>query len=176
VDSKLLHKVAEKGHTAVVALFIEYESKPLGLYPIFRQVDSLGRRPLHLAACSGHTEKVGLLIEKLDGIGVRIERAENQNWTALHLAAHAGHALTVEILVEKGAERRAKIDDHRTPLQLAAQEPQESHLRVLAVLIEKDWSDRARLLDKITPDWEMALSSAAKAGHVPVVRVFFLRQ
>jgi ankyrin repeat protein len=181
-----LHKAAKEGHTAIVALLIDkgLNCEHNGLHLISNRSDNFGWRPLHLAAWRGHTEIVGLLIEKVGGIDAGIRppvhsvyasgRPQRPNWRALHLAAHAGYALTVELLVEKGAERREKIaadnGDHKTPLQLAAQE---RHQAVLEVLIAKDWYDHARLLDVIMDDWNIALSSAAKAGHKCVVGAFF---
>jgi hypothetical protein len=44
---------------------------------------------------------------------------------------------------------------------------------VLAILIEKDWYDHPQLLNVITDDWMIALSSAAKVKYIPVAEGFF---
>lgn len=63
-----------------------------------------GLRPLHLAASSGCTEAIGLLLDAGAGIDVR---ANETFGSALAIAAYHGHAKSVKFLIERGAD----VDD-----------------------------------------------------------------
>jgi len=74
-----------------------------GLDPL--AVDNRGRNPLHLAAMSGHTETVVMLINnhQLD-----IDCQDEKGWTPLMLAARYGHCDCVMKLIELGANARLR--------------------------------------------------------------------
>lgn len=59
-----------------------------------------GLRPLHMAASSGCTEAIKLLLDAGADIDVR---ANKKWWTALAIAAYDGHTDIVDILVDRGA-------------------------------------------------------------------------
>ena len=72
--------------------------------------------PLHLAARSGHTRTVGLLLDK----GASIEAIDNDGNTPLHLAVKSDQTGIVGLLLDKSALIEAMDKDESTPLHLAA--------------------------------------------------------
>ena len=61
--------------------------------------DKYSNTPLYLAASSGQTSTVELLLEK----GAPIEARDRYDNTSFHLAALTGHTSVVQLLLRKGA-------------------------------------------------------------------------
>jgi ankyrin repeat protein len=84
-----------------------------------------GFTPLHYAAFFGRPEAARLLLER----GADLEApARNEQFALearpLHEAAQHGDAELVRLLLERGADPAAKLDDGRTPVDLAAGHPE----------------------------------------------------
>ncbi|MDQ6734492.1 MAG: ankyrin repeat domain-containing protein [Nitrospirota bacterium] len=89
----LMH-AADSGDTSAVSSLLDQAIDPNTQFPI------LGSSSLILAASKGHTEMVGLLLDR----GAHINATDRTGWTPLHAAIYGGHAEVVRLLLERGAQ------------------------------------------------------------------------
>eukprot|EP00756_Hemistasia_phaeocysticola_P009627 Hpha_TRINITY_DN14928_c0_g1::TRINITY_DN14928_c0_g1_i1::g.143856::m.143856 len=124
--------------------------------------DSEGRTPCFVAARSGHSDALRILIaEGRADVG----KAENDGKAPCYIAAKKGHSDALRILIEEG---RADVDkaanNGATPCYLAAAF---GHSDALRVLIEEGRAD----VDKAADDGATPCYLAAKKGHSDALRV-----
>jgi ankyrin repeat protein len=74
--------------------------------------------PVHMAACFGHIETLGVLL-KTSGGNVKDLR-DGDGWTPLHRAVAIGHLEAVRLLLEANAEVNLGNTEGRTPVHTAA--------------------------------------------------------
>ncbi|XP_059473664.1 uncharacterized protein LOC132195582 [Neocloeon triangulifer] len=116
--------------------------------------DERFRSPAHLAAISGNTECLGMLLD-LDTPKVNIEEKCHSDYTLLHLAAKEGHAEVIKLLLERGAQTNARDFQGVQPLHLAVIQ---SHEECALLLLEKDSSG----INERLPSGESLMHFAAK--------------
>jgi FOG: Ankyrin repeat len=105
----LMH-AADSGDTSAVSSLLDQAIDANTQFPI------LGSNSLILASAKGHTEVVGLLLDR----GAYINATDHTGWTPLHAAIYGGHAEVVRLLLERGAQ--LDQSDHwylASPLTLA---------------------------------------------------------
>ncbi len=108
----------------------QYLKDTISKMPDINIADYNGYSLLGLAAKSGNTKVVKLLLDK----GADIDVRDNHGQTPLHLAALDGHTEIVkELLKHKDVNVNAKDRDGHTPLHLATR----GHKKVVKLLIEK---------------------------------------
>lgn len=113
--------------------------------------------PLHVAALSGNTDVVALLLRK----GANVNAADNHRLTSLHNAAAEGHAESVDLLAGKGGDLNARDEDGATPLYFAAKS---GHPSVAERLIDGGANVEIRDNQGNTP-----LTMSVHEGHAPLV-------
>jgi ankyrin repeat protein len=111
-----IHAAARDGDAAQVAADLAQNPGDLNL------PDDAGLTPLHLAASSGHTNVVVLLLDK----GAKIDSTEKDGATPLHFAAQEGCLNAVKLLLDRGASVNARDKQGRTPLTRSEQWHQDS--------------------------------------------------
>ncbi|XP_071109941.1 uncharacterized protein [Haliotis cracherodii] len=114
----LLHLAVQTENIHYTKMFLEEQHVPhLPLDPNCTQwVNKLGRSPIHLAAESGSSETVKLLLDK----GADVSTQDDDGKTPLHMAAPRGSSETVKLLLDHGADVSTQDKDSKTPLHLAA--------------------------------------------------------
>ena len=93
-------EAVRKGHTEIVALFLQYDLAFKGIY----RVDGEERSPLVLASRGGHTDTVKLLLDCGSPIHVSNEGIASGKWSALNVAIAEGHIGVVRLLIHRGAD------------------------------------------------------------------------
>ncbi|CAG0920269.1 unnamed protein product [Notodromas monacha] len=147
-----LHVAAERGHVNVVNALLQKGE----------QVDSLTNdrlTPLHVAVLSGKPA----VVESLLGHGAQVELKGGKSLEApLHLAVQTPDGdKCAEMLIKCGANVRARTEDLRTPLHIAARA---GNIRCLALLL----NEGAEPTDK-TQNGDTALHFACTECHLPAV-------
>lgn len=124
--------------------------------------NKFGATPLHMAAQSGFTEVVELLIKARADLNKPTDRF---GVTPLYLAAQNGHAKVVTQLIKARADvNLANMRDNVTPLWIASQE---NHPDIVRLLLEAHADvNKTRASDKGAP-----LYIAADKGNLRVVRL-----
>lgn len=120
-----IKKRSEELFQAVKKRDIKHARKLIGYVADVNIQYENGHTPLHLAASSGQTEMVQLLIE--NGANVNAKFHDDQdfiNVTPLHLAALEGHQETVQLLIKNDANVNAQFHHKQdfinvTPLDVA---------------------------------------------------------
>ena len=111
-----LHLAARKGHTDIVAVLLQTGADP----NVTAGGEEIGEvTALHFAAAAGHTDIVAVLLQASADPDATVRIEEIDGITALHLAAEADHPGTVTVLLQAGANRHARDDKARTPLNIA---------------------------------------------------------
>ena len=120
-----LYFASQRGHTAVVAVLLDYGADPNAL--------SKWGSPLHIASRQGHVEVVELLLAK--GADPNLQGGE-YDATPLHGAASVGNARIVALLLDHGADPNARaVGRRRGPaIHFAAEK---GHDEVVALLRER---------------------------------------
>ena len=98
--------------------------------PAALAVNQRGLSALHLAAKSGHTEVVLLL---LDG-GVEVDLRDAEGRTALHCAAQSPHVAVCALLLARGASVHARTQTEASVLDVASQPEQRNDPQQLSVI------------------------------------------
>jgi ankyrin repeat protein len=127
-----LHVAAREGQAEAVSLLIDAgaEVNALDDHPAdeyFRQYTN-GWTPLHFAAMGGKSATAAILLNHGAKINAVDQRGKH---TALHLAAWVGNADLVTLLLARKADRDAKDEMNRTPLDLAREK---GHLAAIKLL------------------------------------------
>lgn len=125
------------------------------------QGDEKGWTPLMLAAGSGHSRIVRILLNK----GADTSAVNRDGITALLLAVDPGHLAVTKVLVKAGAQLTANAAAFEgfTPLHVAARK---GHLEVMRVLMEAGANPNSRGNDGSTP-----MYLAAQEGKVDSIKV-----
>jgi DNA-binding NtrC family response regulator/ankyrin repeat protein len=142
--STALSIAAMFGHTGVLKALIERQSSDPVRELMEVQTDGYGDSPLILAARSGHSDAVRLLLdglekdhtdtEKVDLLRKQLNCRNKIGNTALIEAARQGHYEVTQILLEKGADFQAKNFKGQTALMVA---PLKGDCKLFNLLIEK---------------------------------------
>jgi ankyrin repeat protein len=88
--------------------------------------------PLHSAVAHRDAAVALALARRLLALGAPPSPRQQRGFTPLHEAALRGHAELVALLLEHGAERDARNDEGRTPLELAREHAHHLASRLLA--------------------------------------------
>lgn len=83
-------------------------------------LDKLGRTPLHLAASTGKSSIVPILLKH--GADTSIKTPMYQGGTSLHCAVYANSVEVASVILAHGADIEARNDENLTPLGYAARE------------------------------------------------------
>jgi ankyrin repeat protein len=156
-----IHKAARKGDKAAVIALLEQNPA------LVSSKDSLGYTPLHLAAKYNHPEIVALLLANGADVNARsgalhvTDFSETQHYgdTPLMLALLSYyHKEVVELLVTHGADVNIALSNGDTPLSRA---------------IDRNLAYDVKLLlaNGANPDGEGAVSQAARAGKVEILKI-----
>lgn len=121
--------------------------------------DSLGRRALHLAACSGSVELIDLLVASRADINA----ADVRGSTALVDAQDAGHKVAAKRLIQLGGTRGSLDLSARLCEAAADQRGGAEQLRKFIL--------HGCNIDSATAEGRVALHVAAASGHADNVRV-----
>lgn len=121
------------------------------------RADLTGVTPLMAAAAAGDLASVQLLLQA----GAPAETRDQAGRNALAAAATAGHAAVVEALAGKTPGPLMNV------LHLACAE---GHTGVIDELLKAGWNQA-----EPAPDWAALLEAAARAGHLPAVRLLSSR-
>jgi ankyrin repeat protein len=89
--------------------------------------DRSGITPLHVAALSGQTQVVDLLLANKADVNAR----DGKGMTPLHLASESGQTRVVDRLLKHHADVNAKSNSGMTPLHLAAESGQKPAVELL---------------------------------------------
>lgn len=85
--------------------------------------------PLHAAAYHGYVYIAKMLVEA----GADVDAAETRyGFTPLAYSARNGHTEVIKLLLDSGADPNKRVNDGRTPLQLANQRQQRDAARLLS--------------------------------------------
>jgi ankyrin repeat protein len=123
----LIEAVADQEQAEVIASLLNRGTQ-VGVNLDVNLKDEDGLTPLHLAAISGQTEVVKLLLDH----GAQIEVIDDQTGgTPLHFAAQRGHAHTAAALLRGGAPIEVADLNGQTALHLAVQKFQRETLVLL---------------------------------------------
>lgn len=155
-----MHHSALNGHREIVALLLDHEASA-------NVVDGQGSTPLHLAAWTGNTDVVRLLLERGPSLA-NVNHANQEHETALHFAAQYGHTESVALLLAHGAEPGLRNVRGESPLDLAAQYGRLDSVALLA-------GAQAHALSRLATPQHSPLHLAARNGHRQVVRLLLDR-
>ena len=148
---------AALGRTELLGKLVGRSKRRAGEY------SSDGFTPLHLAAFFGHTDAVGLLLERGADIDARSKNTRLRSVTPLHSAA-AGHRTEVALLLlDRGANPNAEQPGGWTPLHQAAAN---GDLVLCKALLEHG-AKRAQMSDDRTRPLDFAIENR----HHDVVRL-----
>ena len=124
------------------------------------QGNPMGATPLMCAAFHGHSQVVGILLNK----GANVSLVDEYGATALHLSAQEGDLSVSEMLIEAGADLEGKTSKNGgTPLHLAATN---AHSEVMKALIKAGADPNSRAVNGVTP-----LHVAAQKGHLDAIKL-----
>jgi hypothetical protein len=113
-----LHEAVRAGDIAQCAAILD-EAGPFMTRRILGEADLWGCNALHLAANSGSSEIVSILLER-GGSGARVNAVDAWDQTPLHFAARSGSVAVCRILLDRGASVDAIDAQEFTALHVAA--------------------------------------------------------
>jgi len=99
--------------------------------------DTVGAKPLHIAAANGYLSVVEFLLDQ----HVSTDSKDNDGWQPIHAAACWGHLEVVELLVQNGADLNAQTKNQETPYDIC--EDPELKSRIAALRTEQEVRARA---------------------------------
>ncbi len=91
----------------------------LGADPNLAAKNVMRVRPLHSASALRDPALATAAVDALLNAGARVNETQHGGWTPLHQAASHGFTDLVQLLLDRGADRAARSDDGRTPLEMA---------------------------------------------------------
>lgn len=165
-----LHFAAMKGHSAVANLLLQHGAEtdgtngdgrsPLAMFAWFGEgvgvaelllskgaspnvADHRGMTPLHIAAASGKTDLVSILVKHLTqgGAADALETQSRDRTTALHSAARGPAVEPMRVLVEAGANVSAVDKDGAAPIHRVAMQTRAGVALEMLRLLVKGGSD-----------------------------------
>ncbi|KAI1841186.1 hypothetical protein JX266_012653 [Neoarthrinium moseri] len=114
-----LHCASGAGHSEVVGMLIDHESRRANAGLLLCREDTYQRTPLLIASFQGHTEAVKTLMSRSPDQSY-MNRQDCRNWAALHYAVWRGHLGVVkELLSSRDVDVNLQNGEGRTPLHLA---------------------------------------------------------
>jgi hypothetical protein len=155
-----LANAAAAGDDDLVAFLLEQGADPNG--------GAEGDPPLHWAVNS-EVEGSTAVVVRLLAAGADVHEVGSNGWAPLHVAACRGRVEKCRLLLDAGAEvdRRATIDDYRTPLMEAAAA---GHPEVVRLLLDRGGD--ASLRDETSGKTARSLAVEAGRGHDPKIYRF----
>ncbi|KAH8652944.1 hypothetical protein BGZ61DRAFT_575021 [Ilyonectria robusta] len=122
-----------------------------------------GTTLVHIVSSYGVAGALGVILERVDQVGINIDAKDSRGRTPLWWAAENGHEAVVRLLLDGGAHTEAADKGGRTPLSLAAAR---GHAAVVRLLLDGGAHTEA------ADQWgQTPLSYAAARGHEAVVRL-----
>jgi len=121
-----LNYAAFFGQVEVLKLLLEQ-----GANPNLAAQNQMRVTALHSAAAHGNGEIAAAMSKALVEAGANVNLTQQGDWTPLHEAADNNYIELVKLLLAHGADKHAKSDDGRTPLDMAAAHPFEEVVAVL---------------------------------------------
>lgn len=166
IDVERCDKIGRSAlHWAAVAAKQDLATVLLGLHNLGRKSADIhkatdrGKTSLHLAAESGHTAMVSLLLAH----GAKTEVTSDGHWTPLLNAAQSGHHEVVDLLLKANANVNARTSSGMSALHWAAEN---NHVRVLKRILEVPGTlKNSKCAFESTP-----LSRAGAHGHQEIIQ------
>lgn len=126
-----LHVATHHGHLDAVRVLLDLKAdlkavdEPKGQF-----ASSSGSTPLHVATVADRTSIAKLLLDRGADVNATAT-ATGLKWTPLHLAAWNGNAGMTALLIAHKADRDAKDERQRTPLDLAKEQEHAAVIKLL---------------------------------------------
>ncbi|ESQ40173.1 hypothetical protein EUTSA_v10013246mg [Eutrema salsugineum] len=159
-DTPLLTAVREGNTELILQMIGEYDG--VELKELLAEQNQSGETALYVAAESGHTDMVKILMKHSDSV-LAGTKAKN-GFDAFHIAAKNGNLKILDVLMEANPELSFTFDSSKTTaLHTAASQ---GHGEIVCFLLDKgvDLAAIARSNGKT------ALHSAARNGHTEIVK------
>ena len=179
LETPILHLAVRYGNKAILTLLLGHEAKV--------NAKATDITPLHLAAYSGDTETVRLILKKVVSTAIylaakkgyktaldqrsakkaKIEEKNDDGLTALHLAIKSRNEEAVSMLLEQEADIFAKDNNDDNPLHLAASSGNSEAVELLL--------NRNVKVNEPNEDGNTALHLDAKSGDTETVELLLAK-
>ncbi|CAH2074436.1 unnamed protein product [Thlaspi arvense] len=162
-DDTPLHTAVREGRTELLLEMIgEYDGNGVELKELLAEQNQSGETALYVAAESGHTDMVKILMKHCDSV-LAGTKAKN-GFDAFHIAAKNGNLKVLDVLMEANPELSFTFDSSKTTaLHTAASQ---GHGQIVCFLLDKG-VDLAAIAKS---NGKTALHSAARNGHTEIVK------
>ncbi|KFK24719.1 hypothetical protein AALP_AA8G015800 [Arabis alpina] len=161
-DTPLITAVREDQTELVLEMIQEHEDDTTKLKDLLSEQNQSGETALYVAAESGHTDMVKILMKHSDSV-LASTKAKN-GFDAFHIAAKNGNLKVLDVLMEANPELSFTFDSTKTTAFHTA--ASQGHGEIVCFLLDKgvDLAAIARSNGKT------ALHSAARNGHTEIVK------